>query len=252
MQLSTNPNTEEISDIATTGNENRKTDMGSDSEHRVIPIANRILLCSSDEDISRRWHELLDGVGELSVITSREALISNLTIYQTEVVLVDLALFDKDYRELPELLCQRFPNVSFIVLSPMPNDTEGLYLISHGAKGYCNRYISKALLVKAIELVRMGEVWVGRSLIFKLMNRLSTMSLPKDEDQIVKGENDAKLAKLTEREREIARLIGGGDSNKVIAKKLDITERTVKAHLSSIFRKTATKDRLQLGLLINV
>jgi DNA-binding NarL/FixJ family response regulator len=252
MELSTNPNTDEISDVAKSEKENCKDDVSSDSDQRLIPIANRILLCSSDEDISHRWHESLVEVGELSVATSREALISILKTYQAEVVLIDLKLFAKDYRKLPELLCQRFPNVSFIVLSPMPNDDEGLYLISHGVKGYCNRYISKALLVKAVELVRMNEVWVGRSLLFKLMNRLSTMSLPKDDDQSVKGENDEKLAKLTEREREIAQLIGAGDSNKVIANKLDITERTVKAHLSSIFRKTATKDRLQLGLLINV
>ncbi|MGD8911218.1 MAG: response regulator transcription factor [Candidatus Thiodiazotropha sp.] len=251
MQLSTNPDTDEISDLATSGNENRKADIGSDSEQRVIPIANRILLCSSDEDISHRWHESLVEVGELSVVTSREALVSNLKTYQAEVVLVDLELFAKDYRKLPEILCQCYPNVSFIVLSPMPNDDEGLYLISHGVKGYCNRYISRALLVKAVELVRMNEVWVGRSLLFKLMNRLSMVSLSKDEDQNVKGENDAKLAKLSDREREIAQLVGAGDSNKVIAKKLDITERTVKAHLSSIFRKTTTKDRLQLGLLIN-
>jgi DNA-binding NarL/FixJ family response regulator len=251
MQLSTNPDTDELSPIGENGNQNRKNDMDSDSAHSVIPIAKRILLCSSDEDIAKRWHESLVDVGELSAIKSRKALIDTLKTYQTEVVLIDLALFGKDYRELPASLCQRFPNVSFIVLSPMPNDDEGLYLISHGIKGYCNRYISKALLVKAVELVRMGEVWVGRSLLFKLMSRLSSLSLPKGAEQGMKADAEEKLANLTEREGEIAQLIGAGDSNKVIAKKLDITERTVKAHLSSIFRKTATKDRLQLGLLIN-
>ncbi|MCG8047962.1 MAG: response regulator transcription factor [Candidatus Thiodiazotropha endolucinida] len=178
-------------------------------------------------------------------------LISNLKTYQTDVVLVDLELFNKDYREIPQLLCQRFKDVAFIILSAIPNDEEGLYLISNGVKGYCNRYISKALLVKAVELVRMGEVWVGRSLLFKLMSRLSSVSPPKDEDQARESDRESTLSKLTDREREIAQLVGSGDSNKVIAKKLDITERTVKAHLSSIFRKTSTKDRLQLGLLIN-
>jgi DNA-binding NarL/FixJ family response regulator len=251
MQLSTNPDTDEIADIGANGNENRKDDVASDSAYRVIPITNRILLCSSDEDIAKRWHESLVEVGELSTVTSSEALINSLKTYQTEVVLVDLTLFGKDYRELPESLSRRFDNVSFIVLTPMPNDDEGLYLISHGIKGYCNRYISKALLVKAVELVRMGEVWVGRNLLFKLMSRLSSLSLLKGEEQGMKAGTEEKLATLTEREGEIARLVGTGDSNKVIAKKLDITERTVKAHLSSIFRKTATKDRLQLGLLIN-
>ncbi|MBT3045713.1 MAG: response regulator transcription factor [gamma proteobacterium symbiont of Ctena orbiculata] len=97
----------------------------------------------------------------------------------------------------------------------------------------------------------MGEVWVGRSLLFKLMNRLSSMASPQAEERGMQGGSADSLAKLTEREREIAQHVGAGDSNKVIARKLDITERTVKAHLSSIFRKTNTKDRLQLGLLIN-
>ncbi|MES9812798.1 MAG: helix-turn-helix transcriptional regulator [Candidatus Thiodiazotropha sp.] len=83
------------------------------------------------------------------------------------------------------------------------------------------------------------------------MSRLSAASPPKSEDQAREPDIESTLSKLTDREREIAQLVGSGDSNKVIAKKLDITERTVKAHLSSIFRKTSTKDRLQLGLLIN-
>ncbi|MET0110278.1 MAG: LuxR C-terminal-related transcriptional regulator [Candidatus Thiodiazotropha sp.] len=251
MQLSINPNTDEITGIGSDGNENRKADVSSDLQQKVIPITNKILLCSSDEGIAKRWHESLSEVGELTAVSSREMLISNLKTFQTGIVLVDLELFNKDYREIPQSLCQRFTDVAFIILSAMPNDEEGLYLISHGVKGYCNRYISKALLVKAVELVRMGEVWVGRSLLFKLMSRLSAASPPKSEDQAREPDIESTLSKLTDREREIAQLVGSGDSNKVIAKKLDITERTVKAHLSSIFRKTSTKDRLQLGLLIN-
>ncbi|MEW8506356.1 MAG: response regulator transcription factor [Candidatus Thiodiazotropha sp.] len=251
MQLSIDPNTDEVPDFDTTGNENRNAGLGSDSEQRIVPATDRIILCSSDEAIAKRWHDSLHGVGELSAVSSIEKLIGNLQNCQPEVVLVDLVLFGNTYQELPEMLCKRFPNTSFIVLSPLPNDDEGLYLISHGIMGYCNRYISTALLVKAVELVRMGEIWVGRSLLFKLMNRLGAIGSSQAEEQNEKTGNSEKLTSLTAREGEIAELVGVGDSNKVIAKKLDITERTVKAHLSSIFRKTKTKDRLQLGLLIN-
>jgi two-component system NarL family response regulator len=60
----------------------------------------------------------------------------------------------------------------------------------------------------------------------------------------------ARLADLTRREREIAELIGNGESNKQIARQLAITERTVKAHLTEIFRKLGIADRLRLALLI--
>lgn len=60
-----------------------------------------------------------------------------------------------------------------------------------------------------------------------------------------------KLDSLTKREREIANLIAQGQSNLEIAANLNITERTVKAHLSSIYEKTGTGSRLNLALLIN-
>ncbi|MEW8586152.1 MAG: hypothetical protein AB2531_10350, partial [Candidatus Thiodiazotropha sp.] len=207
MQLSINPTTDDMLDVGPNGNKNHNTDLSSDSERRVVPIANKILLCSSDKAIEKRWQESLNEVGELAAVSSLESLINSLKSCQTEVVLVDLELFAKDYREIPASLCQRFPNVSFVVLSPVPNDDEGLYLISHGVKGYCNRYISKALLVKAVELVRMGEIWVGRSLLFKLMNRLSSMASPQGEEHGMKTGSVDGLAKLTEREREIAQLV---------------------------------------------
>jgi DNA-binding NarL/FixJ family response regulator len=59
-----------------------------------------------------------------------------------------------------------------------------------------------------------------------------------------------RLADLTQREREIATLIGIGESNKQIARRLTITERTVKAHLTEIFRKLGIGDRLRLALRV--
>jgi two-component system NarL family response regulator len=59
-----------------------------------------------------------------------------------------------------------------------------------------------------------------------------------------------RLAYLTEREQEIAALVGSGGTNKQIAKQLAISERTVKAHLTEIFRKLGIADRLKLALLL--
>ena len=58
------------------------------------------------------------------------------------------------------------------------------------------------------------------------------------------------LANLTRRECEIATLVGNGESNKQIARRLDITERTVKAHLTEVFRKLEVADRLKLALMV--
>jgi DNA-binding NarL/FixJ family response regulator len=55
---------------------------------------------------------------------------------------------------------------------------------------------------------------------------------------------------LTQREYEIATLVGNGETNKQIARRLDITERTVKAHLTEVFRKLDIADRLKLALIV--
>ena len=65
------------------------------------------------------------------------------------------------------------------------------------------------------------------------------------------ADSEKKLEGLTTREKEIANLIAQGQSNLEIAANLDIAERTVKAHLSSIYEKTKTGSRLNLALLIN-
>ncbi|MCM8921044.1 MAG: response regulator transcription factor [Candidatus Thiodiazotropha sp.] len=249
-ELVQRPRIDEMSDNISKQNQMLTNSLNTGSKGQVIPITKKILICSAEEAIALRWSEALSGVGRLSTASNREAISTILEANRPEIVLIDLLLFGEDYRQIPQLLCHQYPHVAFVFLSPEPNDVEGLFLISQGGRGYCNRYISKALLIKAVELVRLGEVWVGRKLLFKLMNRLSSMNHTSEDE--VESRTESKLSKLTDREREIAVLIGSGDSNKVIANKLDITERTVKAHLSSIFRKTATKDRLQLGLLINV
>ena len=64
------------------------------------------------------------------------------------------------------------------------------------------------------------------------------------------GERDKLLAKLSPRERDVALQVAGGASNKVVARHLDITERTVKAHLTSIFEKLDVRDRLQLVIAL--
>jgi two-component system NarL family response regulator len=59
-----------------------------------------------------------------------------------------------------------------------------------------------------------------------------------------------RLVRLTVREQQIAALVGGGGTNKQIARRLAISERTVKAHLTEIFRKLGITDRLKLALLL--
>ena len=136
------------------------------------------------------------------------------------------------------------PETRLMVLTDRPNEPEGIGLLKLGVMGYCNSHIAPELLNKAVLAVRAGEVWAGRKLIQRLIENLGAAAIQRPPV----ADN---LDGLTSREREVAELVGHGQSNKSIASALEISERTVKSHLSSIFDKAGIQDRLQLALLVN-
>jgi DNA-binding NarL/FixJ family response regulator len=97
------------------------------------------------------------------------------------------------------------------------------------------------VVIRAIERVHAGEVWFDRTLIGNVLTEPSRASATKKLDP----EAD-KIIRLTEREREIAALIGEGLKNKQIANRLFISETTVRHHLMSVFDKLGVTDRLEL------
>ncbi len=127
-----------------------------------------------------------------------------------------------------------------IVTSNTPSDEEGLKAFKNGIKGYINTFSTVERIQQALATVQSGNVWLGQN-IMQLMIQ-SLQAPPK--------ENDGWKELLTERERETAELVLESKSNKVIAYELDITERTVKAHLRNIFEKLEVTDRLGLALKI--
>lgn len=132
-----------------------------------------------------------------------------------------------------------------VALSDEPRDEEGLAVLRAGVSGYCNGYASPAVLTQVAATVEEGGVWVGQSLMQQLVNVLVTHAARPP------GQPGPWAAILTEREQAVAMAVASGASNKEIADRLGITERTVKAHLSAAFEKLQVRDRLQLTLLVN-
>lgn len=136
--------------------------------------------------------------------------------------------------------------VRYIVMHDEPSDAAGLMALSQGAAGYCNTHVAPELLQTIAAVVRNQGLWVGESLLSRLIGGLNTR-LP------VAGppHQHPALASLTERERAVALCVARGDSNKQIARELDLAERTIKAHLTRAFDKLGVRDRLQLALLLS-
>jgi len=202
-----------------------------------------ILLSSANDSVIDRWKGLLKDKYDLDQANTLSELRSCCTDEKFALILLHRPLVDTEtFVEIRRLnpLCRIF------LLSDKPNEEEGLTFLKLGIVGYANTYISAERLAEATRIVSSGAVWLGQ----KVMQRLILDSYNRAKEKAA-SDSEEKLKSLTTREKEIANLIAQGQSNLEIAANLDITERTVKAHLSSIYEKTKTGSRLNLALLIN-
>lgn len=131
-----------------------------------------------------------------------------------------------------------------IALTAVPAAEEGLVLLRAGARGYCNRLASAGVIDAMLATIEDGRVWAGQEVNDYLLQ--AALASPE-----AAGAGDSEvLTRLTPKERQIAEQVGDGLSNKVIASNNGISERTVKAHLNSIFRKTGLRNRVQLAIAV--
>lgn len=136
-----------------------------------------------------------------------------------------------------------------LVLSATPTDDEAMQAFALGAKAYCNAHSSPGNLKLVAGVVQQGGLWLGDTLLQRLINSVSRPEVITHTEPRC-GER-APMSGLTERQREVAHAVAAGQHNKEIARRMGITERTVKAHVSAIFDKLKVRDRLQLAILLN-
>jgi two-component system nitrate/nitrite response regulator NarL len=202
-----------------------------------------ILLSSANKSVITRWESLLGGRYPLEQATLLRELKSRCTEKRFDLILLHRPLVDMDaFSELRRAA----PLSKFFLLSDQPNEEEGLAFLKLGIVGYGNTYISQVRLVEAVRVISGGAVWLGQ----KVIQQLILESYSKAKEQVAPGSGQ-RLAGLTPAEHKVAELVARGQSNLEIAFNLKITERTVKAHLTSIYEKTKTGSRLSLALLIN-
>jgi DNA-binding NarL/FixJ family response regulator len=148
------------------------------------------------------------------------------------IQLSDLANIDQVKR-----IQQKF---DVLLFSNTPSTTEGLALFQLGIKGYLNTFATVERIEQALAAISAGSIWLGSDILQKMIQSVtSTQAL-----------NDHWKEIVTDREQQVALLVLESNSNKEIAKELNITERTVKAHMHNMFEKFEVSDRLSLVLKI--
>ena len=206
-----------------------------------------ILLASASQEMLARWKFSASGFNEVQSVTDSASLDRQLARRRPQILLLDHDLPGLNIPEGISDLAKSSPDTRIICLTPTLSEDGEWQLFRAGARGCCPRDIEPAQLQRVVGAVRQGELWMRRTLTSRLLNELGIATLKKQ--QIKQAASDL-LRNITRREHEIATLVGNGESNKQIARRLEITERTVKAHLTEIFRKLNVADRLKLALLV--
>jgi len=202
-------------------------------------VPDMILLASHNESVRERWAQALDAYRQVAHVDNFDRLKLFMAQRPPEMLLLHLGLPGmQGVQDIADLkhLC---PGCRIILFADVPFDQEGLAALRVGAEGYANTCITSRMLEKAVEVVLLGELWVGRRLMQSVLSQWRQIAQP------------SPLEVLSERERQVALLVVEGLSNKRIAAELGVTERTVKAHLTSAFRKTGIRDRTALAVRLS-
>ena len=208
----------------------------------------RILIASNDPGVSRHYHQVLKDGYETLFTASAEDMLNCLDRQFPALLMLDPHLYPDDTTDQICAVIRKVPETHVVVIeNPDSRKVDQHALFKAGARGFCADDISAALLAKAVHLILQGEYWVQRRLITEAIAELArepTVRAPQHFDNEL-------INTLTARELQVARMVHMGGNNKMIARELEISERTVKAHLSSIFRKLEIENRLNLALFFN-
>jgi len=173
--------------------------------------------------------ELVPVVGGLDELLSTSSI---------EYLVVDLNSSSIGMETL-ETIRRKRPDLRFIVIGPEGDEKLVIDSIIAGARAYLDLRASPETVRMAIDVVTSGSIWAPRRLLSKLIDRLLQAPNPSLATPAIH---------LTDREGEVLELILLARSNREIAHKLGIEERTVKAHVGRLMRKTGAGNRVELSI----
>lgn len=159
---------------------------------------------------------------------------------QPDVLLLDLFMPESNGFEVLRVLDREGSRVASVVLTGSESQMDYLQVVRLGARGLVLKADDPAKLFSAIRAVATGELWFPPEIAQGVLSAMAGES---------RADKPGNIARLSERERQIAHLVSNGLRNRDIAAELKISENTVKRHLQSIFDKTGARDRLELAVM---
>jgi DNA-binding NarL/FixJ family response regulator len=203
----------------------------------------RILIVDDHLVVRAGLHMLIDnhpGMSVVAMASNRSEALELAASTSPNLILLDLDLGGENGLDFITQLRETTPSARILVLTGVRDTDAHRQAVQLGAMGVVLKEHAPDVLIKAIEKVHAGEIWLDRPTLGRILREMSL----RDEKEI--DPEVAKIASLTQREREVVALIAEGLKNKQIAQRLFISETTVTHHLSSIYSKLGVSDRLEL------
>lgn len=198
-----------------------------------------VLLITHDDFLWQHWRQL----AQPDWMPARGKSLQDLSRWREQGR--SLVMLDAGMPHLPDwgdpAWAAQFQGMKVVVATMQPSDEEGKRVLTAGASGYVHAYSPVEALGTVLQTVNAGGIWMGPTLLARLLRQID-QNMPRQGDW-AEG--------LTQREREVAERAAIGHSNQAIAEALNITERTVRAHLSAVFQKLNVNDRLLLALKVH-
>ncbi len=192
----------------------------------------RVVFVSSSLIFHHYWKDIFSNDTEIKILQQEED-VKNFDFSKDDIVFFDMNNFERclSYVIHTKLIC----------LDDSLDELKGYKLLKEGAKAYFYKKASILEFNQILKVVRNNKVWVYPELMSFIIKN-STISFENRENK--------RLEILTQKELEVAKLVAKGHTNKEISQILNVTLRTIKAHISSCFSKLELKDRVSLAMLI--
>jgi DNA-binding NarL/FixJ family response regulator len=206
----------------------------------MAAVSIRVFLLDDHEIVRRGLRELLEAEGELEVVgeagTAEEAL-RRVPATAPDVAVLDVRLPDGDGVEVCREIRSKLPSVQCLMLTSYADDEALFDAIMAGASGYVLKQIRGTELVDAIKTVAAGQSLLDPSVTARVLDRLRTGSA-----------QDEKLEGLTDQERRILDLLAEGLTNREIADRMFLAEKTVKNYVSNLLAKMGMQRRTEAAV----
>ena len=184
----------------------------------------------------RTFLDLQDGIAVVGEAADGDEAVHEVERSLPDVVLMDVVMPNVDGIEAIRRIRSASPSTRVLILTSFLDDEKVFAAVKAGAAGYLLKDAEPTELASAVRTVAAGGALLHPDAAVRLI------------DEVAREERPAAAAELTDRELEVLRLLGRGLANKAIARELNVSEKTVKTHVSNVLAKLHVADRTQAAL----